>query len=208
MSQHYELTKRALPSCPKVSVLTALGKCTDRFAGHAFFISPLREEKHPSFLINESANVWTGEPVTRRNKTEKDSENLFSHDRKELVGCSVGAQFQISLKKLFMNKQLFDRLIKRYALLSPLTRREKFEALWQMCEGAEEAMHQPASEQLQKSPMRGRYSTIDTSVKPLSRLFPKTSARKWSLPSGISGFEWAYGYFLLVRLTFLDYLSI
>ena len=42
-------------------------------------------------------------------------------------------------------------LIKRYALLSPLTRREKFEALWQMCEGAEEAMHQPASEQLQKS---------------------------------------------------------
>lgn len=39
-------------------------------------------------------------------------------------------------------------LIKRYALLSPLTRREKFEALWQMCEGAEEAMHQPASEQL------------------------------------------------------------
>ena len=43
-------------------------------------------------------------------------------------------------------------LIKRYAQLSPLTRREKFEALWQMCEGAEEAMHQPASEQLQKSP--------------------------------------------------------
>lgn len=42
-------------------------------------------------------------------------------------------------------------LIKRYAQLSPLTRREKFEALWQMCEGAEEAMHQPASEQLQKS---------------------------------------------------------
>ena len=163
MSQHYELTKRALPSYPKVSVLTALGKRTDRFAGHAFFISPLSEERHPSFLINESANVWTGEPVTRRNKTEKDSEYLFSHDRKEFVGCSAGA---------------------------------------------EEAMHQPASEQLQKSPMRGRYSTIDTSVKPLSRLFPKTSARKRSLPSGISGFEWAYGYFLLVRLTFLDYLSI
>ena len=59
MSQYYELTKRALPSYPIVSVLTALGKRTDRSAGHAFFISPFRAERHPSFLINESANVWT-----------------------------------------------------------------------------------------------------------------------------------------------------
>ena len=99
MSQYYELTKRALPSYPIVSVLTALGKRTDRSAGHAFFISLFREERHPSFQINESANVWTDWGTCDKEKnTEKDSENLFSHDRKEFVGCSVGAQFQISNK--------------------------------------------------------------------------------------------------------------
>lgn len=99
MLQYYELTKRALPSYPIVSVLTALGKRTDRSAGHAFFISLFREERHLSFQINESSNVWTDWGTCDKEKnTEKDSENLFSHDQKEFVGCSVGAQFQISNK--------------------------------------------------------------------------------------------------------------
>ena len=59
MSQYSELTKRALLSYPIVGVLSALGKRTDRPAGHGFFFSPFREERHPSFQINESANVWT-----------------------------------------------------------------------------------------------------------------------------------------------------
>lgn len=59
MSQYSELTKRALLSYPIVGVLSALGKCTDRPACHGFFFSPFREERHPSFQINESATVWT-----------------------------------------------------------------------------------------------------------------------------------------------------
>lgn len=43
-------------------------------------------------------------------------------------------------------------LVKRYSQMSPLARREKFESLWQMCEGAEQALKQAVPEQLMKSP--------------------------------------------------------
>lgn len=59
MSQYSESTKRALLSYPIVGVLAALGKRTDRLAGSGFLFSPLRDERHPSFQINASDNVWT-----------------------------------------------------------------------------------------------------------------------------------------------------
>ena len=59
MSQYSESTKRALLSCPITDVLAALGKHVDKPSRRGFYFSPLREEKHPSFQINATANVWT-----------------------------------------------------------------------------------------------------------------------------------------------------
>ena len=58
MSQYSESRKLQLLSYPIVGVLAALGRRTDRPRGRGHFYSPFREEKTPSFEVNESRNVW------------------------------------------------------------------------------------------------------------------------------------------------------
>ena len=58
MSQYSELTKQRLFSYPIVSVLASFGRRTDRPGNHGNFFSPFRDEKNPSFSIDQVKNTW------------------------------------------------------------------------------------------------------------------------------------------------------